>query len=93
MESEPTKEKSKKYLSYNTVMIVGIAFLGIKIIIGGTIGDFVGLAGMIFSLVSIIMIIIQTFQKSVTKKTKLIGWGLIILWVIEMIIIGSMSKN
>jgi FtsH-binding integral membrane protein len=73
-------------------MAVGIGFLVLKLIIGGVIGDFAGLAGMLFSLIALIMIIIQTFKKDVTGKSKLIGWGLIILWVIVISITGA-SKS
>ena len=82
MDSKPEIIQSKKNLSNSTLLIVGIVLLAAGNLVGGIIGDSVLLASDLFSWIAIIMIIIQTFKKSVSAKTKLAGWGLVILWII-----------
>ena len=92
MNDVKSEEKKQKHLSYHTVLIIGIALLLVALIVGGIIGNAIHAVADIVNLVAIIMIIIQTFKKNVSKKTKLTGWGLIVLWLIVKIIVISLAR-
>jgi len=91
MESE--QPKKSKNLSYNLVLLIGIGLLIIGFIVGGVVGNFIRLGSDFLSWVSIIMIIIQTFSKNVERRTKAIGWWLILAWIITMVIISAISHT